>query len=66
MKVQVVEPNGFLDGAIKRDHGDVFNSDMGDEFVRLGWCKNFKTGKTGKRIPGMQKLNVKNIMTKLK
>jgi hypothetical protein len=65
LKVEVVEPNGFMDGAIKREEGDVFTSENGAEYVRLGWCKNFETGETGERKPGSQKIEVQNLVTKL-
>jgi hypothetical protein len=66
LKVEVIEPNGFLDGAIKREEGDVFTSDNGAEYIRLGWCKNFETGESGERKPGAQKIEVANLTTVLK
>lgn len=66
LKVEVVEPNGFMDGAIKRENGDVFTSENGAEYVRLGWCKNFETGEVGERIEGAQKIEVQNLTTRIK
>ena len=64
LKVEVIEPNGFMDGALKRDEGDVFSSVNGAEYVRLGWCKDFATGKTGKRIAGHQSIEVQDVITR--
>lgn len=66
LKVEVTETGGFMDGAIKREFGDVFTSEMGEEYVRLGWCKNFETGEAGVRIEGTQALKVNSVITKLK
>jgi hypothetical protein len=66
LKVEVIEPNGFMDGALKRENGDVFSSDNGAEFVRLGWCKDFTTGKSGKRIAGAQSMKVDDVITRIK
>lgn len=66
LKVEVIEKDGFMDGAIKREEGDVFTSVNGSEYVRLGWCKNFKTGVAGERKPGSQKLEVKDLATSIK
>jgi len=63
-RVEVVEENGFLDGAIKREFGDVFSSLLGDEYIRLGWCKCTETGESGERIAGAQELQVSNITKK--
>ena len=65
LKVEVIEPNGFMDGATKREKGDVFTSDKGQYFVDLGWCKDVATGKSGERVPGVSKLKVDNVVTKL-
>lgn len=65
LKVEVVEPDGFMDGAIKRENGDVFTSENGAEFVRLGWCKNFDTGEVGERKPGAQSIKVTNLSTRV-
>lgn len=65
LKVEVIEPNGFMDGALKRENGDVFTSVNGAEYVRLGWCKDFTTGESGKRIAGTQKLEVNDVITKI-
>ena len=65
LKVEVIEPNGFMDGALKREFGDVFTSVNGAEFVRVGWCKDFETGEAGERIEGNQKINVKDVITKI-
>ncbi len=66
LKVEVVEPNGFMDGAVKREEGDVFTTVNGAEYVRVGWCKNFETGEQGDRKPGAQSIEVQNLTTKLK
>lgn len=65
LKVEVIEKNGFMDGALKREHGDVFTSANGGEFVRLGWCKNFETGEAGERIAGAQSMTVNDVITKI-
>jgi hypothetical protein len=65
LRVEVLEKNGFMDGRVKRENGDIFSSEMGAEYVRLGWCTNVKTGETGVRVEGVQKLNVDNITTLL-
>jgi hypothetical protein len=65
LKVEVIEPNGFMDGALKREEGDVFTSLNGAEYVRLGWCKDFKTGKSGERIAGNQKIEVHDVITRV-
>ena len=65
LKVEVIEPNGFMDGALKRENGDVFTTLNGAEYVRLGWCKDFATGESGKRIAGAQKLEVSDVITKI-
>ena len=65
LKVEVIEPGGFMDGALKRDLGDVFSSLNGAEFVRLGWCKDFATGESGERVAGAQKMEVSDVITKL-
>lgn len=66
LKVEVIEPNGFMDGALKREEGDIFTTENGAEYVRLGWCKDVKTGKSGKRIEGSQNLNVQDVITRTK
>lgn len=66
LKVEVIEPDGFMDGALKRENGDVFTSANGAEYVRLGWCKDFNTGKSGKRIEGAQSIKVDDVITKIK
>lgn len=66
LKVEVVEPNGFMDGAIKREEGDIFTTVNGAEYVRLGWCKNVETGEVGERKPGAQSIEVQDVITKLK
>ena len=65
LKVEVIEPNGFMDGALKRDEGDVFSSVNGAEYVKLGWCKDFKTGKSGTRVAGAQSIKVDDVITKV-
>ena len=65
LRVEVLEKNGFMDGRVKRENGDIFSTEMGAEYVRLGWCKNVETGETGTRIAGVQKLNVDNIASLL-
>ena len=65
LKVEVIEPGGFMDGALKRDEGDIFSSLNGAEFVRVGWCKDVATGKTGKRIEGNQSIEVNDVITKI-
>ena len=65
LRVEVLETNGFMDGRVKREAGDIFSSEMGAEYVRLGWCKDVKTGKSGTRVEGVQNLNVDNITTLL-
>ena len=65
LKVEVIEPSGFMDGALKRDNGDVFSSVNGAEYVRLGWCKDFATGKSGKRIEGHQSIKVDDVITRV-
>ena len=65
LKVEVIEPNGFMDGALKRELGDVFTTVNGSEFVRLGWCKDFNTGESGERIEGNQKMEVHDVITKI-
>jgi len=65
LKVEVIEPNGFMDGALRRDEGDVFSSVNGAEYVRLGWCKDVATGKSGKRIAGHQSIEVNDVITKV-
>ena len=66
LKVEVVEPDGFMDGAIKREEGDVFTTINGEEYVRLGWCKNIETGEQGERKPGAQSIQVQDLTLKLK
>ena len=61
LRVEVLEKDGFMDGRVKRECGDIFSTEMGAEYVRLGWCKNVETGEAGTRIAGVQKLNVDNI-----
>ena len=51
-RIEVVEENGFMDGSIKREQGDIFSSVMGDEFVRVGWAKCVETGEVGERVEG--------------
>jgi hypothetical protein len=65
LRVEVLETNGFMDGRVKRENGDIFSSEMGAEYVRLGWCKNTTTGEAGVRVEGVQNLNVDNITTLL-
>jgi hypothetical protein len=65
LRVEVLEKNGFMDGRVKRENGDIFSTEMGAEYVRLGWCKNVNTGETGTRVEGVQKLKVDNISTLL-
>ena len=65
LRVEVLEKDGFMDGRVKRENGDIFSSEMGAEYVRLGWCKDVKTGEAGTRIEGVQKLNVDNISSLL-
>jgi hypothetical protein len=65
LRVEVLETNGFMDGRVKRENGDIFSSEMGAEYVRLGWCKNTVTGETGTRVEGVQKLNVDNVLSLL-
>jgi len=66
LKVEVIEKDGFMDGALERDFGDVFSSVNGKEFVRLGWCKDFVTGEAGERIEGAQSIEVHDVITKIK
>ncbi len=65
LKVEVIEPGGFKDGALQREEGDVFSSVNGAEYVRLGWCKDFETGKSGKRVAGIQKIEVHDVITRV-
>lgn len=65
LKVEVIEKNGFMDGALKREFGDVFTSNNGAEFVRLGWCKDFETGEAGERVAGAQSMQVNDVITKV-
>ncbi len=65
LKVEVIEPGGFMDGALRRDCGDVFSSLNGAVYVKLGWCKDFETGKSGKRIEGHQYIKVHDVITKV-
>jgi hypothetical protein len=65
LKVEVIETGGFMDGALKREHEDVFTSLNGAEFVRLGWCKNFTTGESGIRVEGIQSIKVDDVITKI-
>ena len=65
LRVEVLEKDGFMDGRVKRECGDIFSTEMGGEYVRLGWCKNVATGETGTRIAGVQKLNVDSITSLL-
>lgn len=65
LKVEVIEPNGFMDGALKREEGDVFTSLNGAEFVRLGWCKDFNTGESGERVVGAQVIEVNDVITRI-
>ena len=62
LKVEVIEPNGFKDGEIPREFGDVFTSVKGQEFVDLGWCKDYATGYSGERIPGVNKLQPDKVI----
>jgi len=61
LRVEVTEIDGFMDGREKRENGDVFSSEMGAEYVRLGWCEDAVTGESGTRVEGVQRLNVENI-----
>jgi len=63
-RIEVTEEGGFLDGAVKREFGDVFSSLMGGEYIRLGWAKDFETGETGERKIGVQNLQVDNFNAK--
>lgn len=36
--------------------------EIADEFIRLGWAKCVKTGETGERIEGAQKLRVNDAI----
>lgn len=65
-RVEVVEPNGFKEGYLTREFGDIFTSQMGDEYVRLGWCKCVETGEIGERIEGTQKLKASSVVKKFK
>ena len=65
IRVEVVEPEGFMDGALKRDFGDIFSSINGLEFVRLGWCKNVDTGEVGNRVQGTQTISITDVITKV-
>jgi len=60
-RIEVVEPEGFKDGAIPREFGDIYSTPMGDEYIRLGWAKCVETGECGERIAGTQKLQVADI-----
>ena len=66
LKVEVMEKGGFMDGAVKRECGDIFTSENGGEYVRLGWCKSVGTGEQGERKPGAQSIEVQNLITRLK
>ena len=66
LKVEVIEKDGFMDGAIKRENGDIFSTEQGQYFVDLGWCKNVKTGKAGMRIEGVSKLKPDSVVQKAK
>ncbi len=66
LKVEVVEPNGFMEGTIKREFGDIFTSENGGEYVRVGWCKDVATGEVGERKAGSQAITVNNVVTELK
>ena len=66
LKVEVIEPNGFKEGTIVREFGDIFTSENGAEYVRVGWCKNVATGESGERSPGSQSIEVQNIVTTIK
>ena len=65
LKVEVMEPNGFMDGALKREFGDIFTSVNGAEFVRVGWCKNVETGEQGERVEGRQSIVVHDVITRI-
>lgn len=64
LKVEVIEKDGFLDGSIRREFGDVFTHENGQHFVDLGWCKDFKTGESGERIEGASKLKPDSVKQK--
>ena len=66
LRVEVIEPSGFMEGSIKRNNGDVFSSDLGQYYVDLGWCRDVETGEAGKRTEGINKLTPKNIKTVIK
>ena len=62
IKVEVVAPQGFKEGHIHREFGDVFTTENGAEYVRLGWCKNVETGEVGELIAGVQSITVHNVV----
>lgn len=66
LKVEVIEPDGFKEGYIERSFGDVFTSENGAEYVKLGWCKDVATGKAGTRIAGTQEIKINNVVVDLK
>ena len=66
LKVEVIEKDGFMDGTIKRENGDIFSTEQGQYFVDLGWCKSVSTGETGTRIEGVSKLKPDNVIQQVK
>lgn len=61
-RIEVVEPKGFLDGAIPRELGDIFTSEQGQYFIDLGWAKCCETGDCGERIEGVSKIKPDNVV----
>lgn len=64
LKVEVIEPNGFKDGAYHHEFGDIFSSEKGQYFVDLGWCKSVDTGESGTRVEGVSKIKPDDVMQK--
>lgn len=60
-KIEVVEIDGFMDGAIKRECGDIFSTKQADYFIALGWAKCCKTNDCGKRVEGVSKIKPNGV-----
>lgn len=68
IKLEVMESPFFMDGPVKRFVGDIYteeNEKQAQAYIDLGWCKNVETGEQGERKPGVAKLDVNNVVSKV-
>jgi hypothetical protein len=67
MRCEVVVTGGFKYGACHYQLGQIveFDDEVGQRFVRAGWCRDTETGEVGVLNTGRVSLNVDSVVMKV-